>query len=307
MAPSIDLSIQITHFFQQKAGNHPTYPFTVDRFEVIPTRQQELPHALGKLLLSSYRDKEMLKAEYRGKTKEELLVYLENYVFPTDREGRQNASHISMVKTGDFGEAIFAKVADEFHGLLIPFQKISWKLRSDKASFCTDVFGHNIGEPIRDLHYYEVKTRTTHYRAASRRREGTHLVGVVGHDSLAHDHDSPVEQISDFLRRQFYENAALIEAAGNEELAAANRSKAAQYGNIVDNRGAYTRNYCVALVLDATQAFREEIIQDLQALPPELTPMRLSIVFLEDLPALMEAAFKAAFEVACAYVFEANP
>jgi hypothetical protein len=297
----VPVSISSHLIFQQ--GTFPTYPFIVERYAINPSNQHELPKLLGKLILESYRSKDMLREQYQAQDRELLAVYLESLVFPTDRNGNSHGRPETAVRSGDFGEVVTAKIATEFHGLTLPFPKMMWKLRKDRSSFCTDIFAHDSGTPFTDLHYYEVKTRKSLQRESSRVREGNFWIAVIAHDSLVKDQEGPSDQIADFLRRQLFEHSELFHAAGNAEEAAKSRSLSAQYGQIIDNRNMHSRNYWVALVLDKTSAFSEDILTELQNLPPELRPMKIAVVLFDDLPSLIKSSFKAAFDEAFDFVY----
>lgn len=278
--------------------------FSIERFGLNVSNQEYLPDLLGKLLLSSYRSKKLLREQYRQQDQELLIKYLEDYVFPTDREGRTHSKPETSVRSGDFAEVILNKIAIEKHGLTVPFEKMMWKMRNDRSSFCTDIFAHNIGQ-IRDLHYYEVKLRQALRKESSKRRNGNFFVSVIAHDSLARDQDVPSEQIADILRRKYFENSEVFEASGDFQKSAENRNLSVEYGKIVDNQNQYARHFCVGLVLDSDKAYSNEIIKDLEELPPELKPLKVTLVLLPDIQNLIVSSFKCAFAEAKDYVFGA--
>lgn len=296
-------SISISSLLMTIAGHPSNYAFPVERFEINPANQHELPQALGRLLLESYRDKDMLREHYQAQDREVLFRYLEDYVFPTDRNGISHGRPETAVRSGDFGEVILLKIATDVHGLMVPLAKMMWKLRNDRSSFCTDIFAHNYGSTISDLHYYEVKVRQALARDTSRRRAGTFYIAVIAHDSLAGDQDLPSEQIADFLRRQSFELARQHDANGSTDAAAEHRRRSVEYGRVVDDRRAHARNYCVGLVLDKTAAFDEQILRELEQLPPELQPLKVTIVLLDDLASLLVSSFKHAFTLASELVY----
>ncbi len=278
--------------------------FPIEFYKINESNQALLPTIVGRLLLESYRSKEMLREQYRHKASDQLVKYLEDYVFPTDRNGISHGKPETAVKSGDFGEVIMTKLVLEAHQLTIPFEKMFWKLRHDRSSFCTDIFAHNSGDPISQLHYYEVKVRQKLAKAASKRRTGSFHVGVIAHDSLARDSELPSEQIADFLRRKYFELATESEKAGNISQEKVYRSHSIEYGKIVDNSKAYSRHYCVSLVLDSDKAFSAEILGELDNLPPELKPLRATIVLLPAVSELVTSSFKKAFDHALDFVFE---
>ncbi len=265
--------------------------------------QAQFPKFMGGLLLESYRERDFLREQYRDKEKEALLTYLESYVFPTNRLGVPTTASEKMVRSGDFGEALLGKLAKEVHGLDVPFEKMMWKLRNDKSSFCTDIFAHNSSGDIKDLHYYEVKVRQTLAKEKSHKRGSNYYISIVAHDSLMFDQNLPSEQIADFLRRMHFEKSKLFQEANNSNEASKFRKLSLEYGKIVDNSQSHNRHYCVGLVLDQDKGFQEEVITDLETLPPELKPLLVSVVLLPNLKDLIESSFKAAFEKACDYVY----
>src|SRR5690606_25940402 len=150
----------------------------------------------------------------------------ENYIFPAD-----SGLADKIVKPGDFGEILASMIVSYFEGLIVPINKLRWKFNNNRSVFCTDMIAHNDGDTIKDIYYYEIKTRQS-----IRKENGCYLT-VNAHNSLLKDQLQANQGIADFLSRLSYEvrdfDASL------------------KYGDIVRNPTKYNPHFELFFIIEA--------------------------------------------------------
>lgn len=254
------------------------------QFRVIDVREKKQPDTtileyLGKEIISSYRNLEFLKHTYRSEPESKLIQYIKDYVISSEKN-----TITRNVWQGDFGEIIASLIVSYFEGLKVPLKKLRLKFNRDRSVFCTDMIAHD--EPIKNLHYYEIKTRL------KIRRETVNGVSanitVIAHNSLHKDEQEPNEFIADFLSRINYEDG--------------NWDEATRYSDIVKNPHNYDKNYELFFIIDDQSAIAQ-ILDDLEALPPSLTPLRTTVVLIKNLGRLIIAMKQVAIDEAKRYVY----
>ena len=238
-------------------------------------KDKELLSYLAKNLLFSYRPEDFLKNFFRGKSQEDIKNYIEENVFPS------NSSQITKnVRQGDFGEILGTEIIKKFRNLNVPFCKIQWKMNNDKSVFCTDILSHNYGEVIKELNYYEVKTRINSDKK----------VCVKAHNSLLKD--IPNQPIADYLQRLYYDKAETVKDF-NKGRSEEYYELSNKYGDIVTNSQNYLKKFEIMVVMEESK-FEEEIIDLLENLPPEMNPLNVTIIKISDLKDLFERVFETA-------------
>ena len=293
------MSININDWLLQSTQGK-AYSFSIREFSVNST-VTDFAKKIGQRIFESYRDPEYLKHQYKDELEEALFLHLETYVFPAKRDGSANGIQ-SIVKIGDFGEIITEEIVSSIDKLHVPLKKMMWKLRNDRSMFCTDLFAHNGDAPLKDLYYYEVKTRSQLSKAKSPERAGNFFVAVLAHDSLVYDKKRPNEHIADFLSRLHFELSK--QASEDSEEAQSHRARSNEYSKIVKEPTAYNKKFGVCLILDKKNAYDEKIIAELESLPPSLTPLHIDVVLVEDLQSIISESFKQAYSAAKNYVYE---
>lgn len=266
------------------------YSFEVIDIEEIKNRDDKIMNYLGEIILDCYRNKISFAKRHSGKDEQEIIDYLNDYVFPSDdNQITQN------VKQGDFGEILMMDIIKKFRKLEVPIYKMRWKFNNNRSVFSTDVFAHNKGEEINTLKYYEIKTRRTYSKK----------VGKKAHESLKSD--IPNEQIADFLDRYYFEKAELFFNEGLEEKANKYYKIANKYRNIVENPSEYERSFELTLIIEKNK-FKEKIIEELDTLSSKLAPLKVTVILVNDLKELVNSsydeAYKSAIEIACGDNYE---
>ncbi len=238
-------------------------------FRVMDVTEKAMPDEnlvdfLGKEILGAYRNLDDLKIMYETEPPEKLDEYIDNYIFPTDTMGEK------IVKPGDFGEIVANLIVSYFLKLEVPISKLKWKFNPNKAVFCTDMVAHNQGDKIKNLYYYEIKTRQT-----VTKKEGHHF-SIHAHNGLSNDMASGHDGIADFLMRYYSELKDF--------------DKAKKYHNIILNPKQYNKLYELFFIVDKT-AYKEEVLSDLEAMPPTLKPLNITLVLLDNFRALVDKCY----------------
>lgn len=253
----------------------------VNVFEIAKP-SKEIKEMLGDEVLSSFRSFEMLKFHYETRTEQELVDYIKNYVLPDDAERMAK-----IVWKGDFGEVLASSIVSYFRKLVVPIKKMRWKFNKDKSVFSTDMFAHNDGDVIKDLYYYEVKSRkdTTEKEGAAPDR---FYIAVIAHNGLKKEQLQPTEAIADFLSKYYFDRNEFAQAT--------------KYHDIILNPTSYKKFFEVFLIIDKA-GFNQGIVDELEALPPALKPLCLTIVLIDDLESLVKEIHGIAIKRGVAFVF----
>lgn len=238
---------------------------------------------LAKEICNAYRNLKNCKPSFINLPKEKFEQYLKSYVFPNIEDAQSIGERTirKNVRQGDFGEILASLIAKELRNLDVPMTKLSWKFNKNRSLFGTDLMSHNKGEKITDLTYYEVKTRTSYDKN----------IAVQGHESLLKD--IPNEYIADFVMRYYLELAGNFELNGDNEQANKYREKSNQYLKILTNPEDYKRNFEIVLILEK-HLFKEEILEILQQLPPNLEPLTITIFSIVNLNNLTSESYELA-------------
>jgi hypothetical protein len=245
------------------------------------TADQKVYEYLAKEVLSAYRNLDELKFRYEKTDEITLQGYLQNNVFPsTDDNIKKN------VRQGDFAEVLSSLIVQYFQGLVVPIHKMRYKFNKDRSVFCTDMMAHNAGTKITDLYYYEIKSR----QDIRKETVGglTNYVTVIAHNSLLKDELSPNEAIADFLVQRHFEQ---------EEY-----DLAEKYNDIVLNSHNYNRRFELFFIIEKKN-FLKDVLDALQALPPILKPLCVTVVLIDNLPKLVDEVYKNTISAATSHVF----
>ena len=175
------------------------------------------------------------------------------------------------VRQGDWGEILTALIVSKFQNLEIPINKLQWKFNKDKAVFGTDLIAFNKGGKIEDIYYYEIKTRVNP-DIKEGRNPNRYYIAVWAYNSLYKDEQSPTASIADFLTRLYFEK---------EDYDTANKFK-----DIVKNPQKYNRKFEIFLIIEKSK-FIDEILQELNELPPQLEPLNITLVLIDNLSDLV--------------------
>ena len=283
----------IENWLKEQKRKTNLYSFNVVDISEKTSPEEDIFNYLGKETITAYRNIGLLKREYKSKSKEELIKYINDYVFPSESNAISNgeARLRKNVKQGDFGEILTMNIIEKFRGLEVPIYKLRWKFNNNRSTFCTDIFAHNRGEHITDLRYYEVKTRKTYVKQ----------LGVQAHNSLKND--IPNEYIADFLQRYYYEFAEAYIERGFESEANKCYEISDKYGQIRNYPKNYTRTFEIVLLLEKSK-YKENILEMLHTLPPSIEPLEVTVILISNIKSITEKTYEKAFEHAMNIVYE---
>lgn len=226
---------------------------------------------------------DFLKFSFQSEEEQKLINYINQYVFPSD-----DYQIVKNVRQGDFGEILASLIVSFFEGLAVPINKMRWKFNKDRSVFCTDMIAHNSTGDIKDLYYYEIKTKLNLKKIYPEKGQpGIHIT-VLAHDSLLSDNISPNEGIADFLSRYYFEE---------EEY-----DKATKYKDIVINPSSYNKHYELFFVIEKKE-YIVDILDDLHNLPPTLNPLKVTVVLLENLDNLISTVKNRAIQASVNFVY----
>jgi hypothetical protein len=222
---------------------------------------------LQEQIITSYRNLDYYKFQLENYSEEEIRKFVLNQVIPA------NITQFDKnVRQGDWGEILSSLIVAYFQNLEVPINKLQWKFNKDKAVFATDLFAYNKGEKITDLYYYEIKTKLDPTKKIGKSPNMSYIT-VVAHNSLLKDENSPTESIAEFLSRLFFEKR--------------NFDEAKKFKDMVKNPQNYKRNFEMFFIIDKDN-FDMKILDELNVLPPQLDPLKVTLIFIEDLLNLVQ-------------------
>ncbi len=242
---------------------------------------------LSKETLVQYRSLKWIKERYKTEDKSELIKYLYDSVFPsTTNQINKN------VRQGDFGEILSTLIVEKFQNLKVPISKLRYKFNKDRSVFCTDLVSINQGEVITDIKYYEVKTRITYAKDTAKK----------AYEGLAKDEAKLDETIADFLDRLYFEQAEVLNQAGNSEEAETFYKISKQFGEIVRDPTKFNRSFEIVLIIEKN-VFNEEMINELNGMSILLSPIEVSIFLVDNLKHLVSDVYQGAEHEAIKFVY----
>lgn len=222
-------------------------------------------------IIKAYRSIEFYKFHLEGCSDDEIKKYIKEKVIPSDEN-----TIVKNVRQGDWGEIVSALIAEKFQNLEVPICKLKWKFNKDRAVFATDMIAHNSGDEIKDIHYYEIKTRLHPQNKEKSGKDTRDYITVIAHNSLLKDENLPNETIADFLERYHFENN--------------NLEKARRYKDVVLNPQKYNRNFELFFIIEKSK-YVEDILKDLNELPPTLTPLRVTLILIDNLKSIVSQSW----------------
>ena len=261
---------KIRDYFESNV-NPPRYSFQI--FHI--TEKKKLDTAFIKYLkeqiLFSYRSLSFFQNHFHSSaTNDEIRKYVKKFIpidtIQLDRNVRQ----------GDWGEVLACLIVTYFQRLIVPIHKLQWKFNHTKAVFGTDLIAFNAGNQIKDIHYYE--TKTSQYPQKKVSRNGvSHYISVWAYKSLENDAFSSIESIANFLEMFYFEKG--------------DYDNADKFKNFTRFSQNYNTHFEIFLIFEKN-LFSEVILNELEALPPKLSPLSVTLVFVDDFKQLVEETWK---------------
>jgi hypothetical protein len=263
---------KITSYFSLHIVKNPNFSFKIIKIGSKKELDSTFIDYIKEQIIFAYRPLEFYQYHFdQSATEDEIRKYIRNKIIPSgdcliDRNVRQ----------GDWGEVLAGLIVIYFQKFNVPINKLQWKFHKDKAVFGTDLIAFNKDGNIKDIYYYEVKTRQNpHQKEGS--KKGRYYISVWAYKSLEKDANSPTASIANFLEMLFYEK---------EDFENANKFK-----DIVKNPQNYNSHYEIFLFIER-KIFREILLQALAELPPILSPLSVTLVFIDGLKELVEKTWQ---------------
>ena len=218
---------------------------------------------LQEKILISYRKIDFYKFVLQNESKEKIINYIKEQVIPN------NDTIIDKnVRQGDWGEVLTSLIILKFKGYESA-NKLQWKFNKNKSVFGTDLIAFN---PNGAIHYFEIKTTQNPHR----KKEGKYI-SVRAYNSLLNDMVAPTESIADFFMRLAYDKGEF--------------EKAKKLKDIVLNPTNYKKEFELFFIVEKSK-FIENILKELNNLPPELNPLNVTIVLIDNLGDLVNKTWQ---------------
>lgn len=232
----------------------------------------EVINYLKEKIIFTYRSFEFYKHHFGDDLKEaEIKNFLLEQILP---KGETNVD--KRVRQGDWGEVFAETYATEFSNFYIPITKLRWKFNKDKSVFATDLIAFNDSNNIKDIYYYEIKTRINpNIKEGSKPKR--YYIPTLAHESLSKEEKSPTESILNFLEMYYIEKEDYISAAKFKEL--------------VRNPKTFNRKFEIFLILEKNK-YEEKILLELENHPPTLNPLNVTVVLIENLEELISKTWE---------------
>lgn len=230
---------------------------------------EEVKKLLASNLILSFRDIEHLKQRYKNQPEEKLREYIEGKIFSSEKDGFSRATRI-----GDWGEVFCGLVLDQFRGYTLPIKKLCWKINNEKSLFGTDVFAVKQADngDVESLIYSESKVRTTYSKH----------IGKEAYESLYKDNGDSLPDIIDFISRVYFHK-------GDYEMAH-------KFDDVFLNIEKYDKEFQIFLLFDKG-IWKDEILEILNELPPELENLFVTVILIDDLRDLIDETYRLAIGV----------
>ena len=151
--------------------------------------------------------------------------------------------------------------------------KLQWKFNNNKAVFGTDLIAFNMGDEIKEIHYYEIKTRQKPQNKEGNKKRGHYYVTIWAYKSLEKDAYSPTSSIANFLELLYYDRGDI--------------ENANKFKDIVRFPKKYCSYFEIFLIFEKDN-YIEKLLNELEALPPKLSPLKVTLVFVDNLKQLVE-------------------
>jgi hypothetical protein len=228
---------------------------------------------LKEQILFSYRSLSFFQRHFSTfATDDEIRNYVKRIIPPDNIQLDRN------VRQGDWGEVLACLIVTYFQNLIVPINKLQWKFNNSKAVFGTDLIAFNKNGEIKDIHYYEIKTRQKpHNKENIKKGKERYYISVLAYKSLEKDASSPTSSIANFLEMFYYEK----EDFDNSD----------KFRDITRFPEKYNSYFEIFLIFERNN-FREILLDELEALPPILSPLKVTLVFVDNLKRLVDKTWQ---------------
>lgn len=232
---------------------------------------------LQQKFLHSYRDELFYKIRFQKADRATIVQYVENNVIP----GNKNQIE-KNVRLGDFGEIVVALIAKYFYDE-ISFPKLKFKLNNERSAFATDVISFDdINNPT-TITFFESKVKTpllkkitVEKKSVKMNRMPPQYISVIAYESLQNDFTCATQPMLDFMAQRYVEEKKY--------------DLAQKYMDLSDKYRTLNCKYEIFIFTEKTNPLPDykKILKDLDALNLRLQPLKVTLVFIENLNNLIE-------------------
>ena len=232
---------------------------------------------LQEKFLHSYRDELFYKMRFQRTDRAAIVQYVENNVIP----GNKNQIE-KNVRLGDFGEIVVALIAKYFYDE-ISFPKLKFKLNNERSAFATDVISFDdINNPT-TITFFESKVKTpllkkitVEKKSVKMNRMPPQYISVIAYESLQNDFTCATQPMLDFMAQRYVEEKKY--------------DLAQKYMDLSDKYRTLNCKYEIFIFTEKTNPLPDykKILKDLDALNLQLQPLKVTLVFIENLNNLIE-------------------
>lgn len=232
---------------------------------------------LQQKFLHSYRDELFYKMRFQKADRATIVQYVENNVIP----GNKNQIE-KNVRLGDFGEIVVALIAKYFYDE-ISFPKLKFKLNNERSAFATDVISFDdINNPT-TITFFESKVKTpllkkitVEKKSVKMNRMPPQYISVIAYESLQNDFTCATQPMLDFMAQRYVEEKKY--------------DLAQKYMDLSDKYRTLNCKYEIFIFTEKTNPLPnyKKILKDLDALNLQLQPLKVTLVFIENLNNLIE-------------------
>lgn len=232
---------------------------------------------LQEKFLHSYRDEDFYKMRFQKADQAAIVQYVENNVIP----GNKNQIE-KNVRLGDFGEIVVALMAKYFYDE-ISFPKLKFKLNNNRSAFATDVISFDDVNNPTTITFFESKVKTSllkkitvEKKSVKSNRRPPQYISVVAYESLRIDFTSAAQSMLDFIAQRYVHEKKF--------------DLAQTYMHLSDNYRSLNCKYEIFIFTEKTNPLPDykKILKDLDALNLQLHPLKVTLVFIENLNNLIE-------------------
>ena len=259
-------TFQITDYL--KSYTKPS-KYSFDIYHITEKKKPDIAfiNFLKEQILFSYRPLSFYEYHFSpSASNDEIRNYVKK-IIPED-----NTQLDRNLRQGEWGEVLACLIVTYFQNLIVPINKLQWKFNNKKTVFGTDLIAFNTGDEIKDIHYYEVKTRQNPQNKEGSKKKGRYYISIWAHKSLEKDASSPTSSIANFLELFYYENKDF--------------ENADKFKNITRFPQNYNSYFEIFLIIEKNN-YQDILLDELEALPSKITPLMVTLIFVDNLKQLV--------------------
>jgi hypothetical protein len=157
---------EITNYFDSNHENTAGFSFSIVRVSPKKDPDTTFINYIKEQIIFAYRPLKFYQNHFHpSATDDEIRSYVKKQIIPGE-DFRLDRN----VRQGDWGEILAGLIVTYFQKLKVPINKLQWKFHKDKAVFGTDLIAFNRDGDIKDIHYYEIKTRQNPHQKEGKKR-----------------------------------------------------------------------------------------------------------------------------------------